>query len=218
MVLPVRRHFPALKVATPYRRVYLLPPMASPPPAGASPGRVPRVAADLMDPRPPVVAPSATVGEVARLLLERHLSGVPVMAETGEMLGLVTQADLVSRHAHVHFPFYLNVLGGVIPLGGERHFREDVRRIAGRTAADIMTTQPHTVQEDAPLDDVATQLAEGGIDPLVVVRGDRLAGLITRADLVRLVAMEEAAALPGPTAEASRAAPAVRKYPKPPPA
>jgi CBS domain-containing protein len=153
--------------------------------------RPPRVAADLMDAQPPMVSPQTSVGDVARLLVERHLSGVPVVTPTGELIGLVTQADLVTRHAHVHFPFYLNLLGGVIPFG-ERHFRQEMRRITGRTAADVMSEDPYTVDEDTPLEDIATRMAEDGIDPVVVVRGDKLAGLITREHLVRLVVSEEA--------------------------
>lgn len=156
----------------------------------------PQTAADLMDARPAVVFPTARVGAIARLLLERHLSGVPVVAETGEVLGIVTQGDLVTRHAHVHFPVFLNILGAAIPLSplrGEQQFQEDVRRVTGRTAADVMTkdVDDFVVSEETPLDDVATKMAREGIDPVIVLRGDRLAGVITRADLLRLVIVEE---------------------------
>lgn len=163
---------------------------SSPEPVDETP-RPPRVAADLMNAQPPAVSPQTSVGAIARLLVERHLSGVPVVAPSGELIGLVTQADLVTRHAHVHFPFYLNLLGGVIPLGGERRFREEMRRITGRTAADVMSEDPYSVDEDTPLEDVATRMAEDGIDPVLVVRGDKLAGLITREQIVRLVVAEE---------------------------
>jgi CBS domain-containing protein len=152
--------------------------------------RPPQVAADLMDPQPPTVGPETSVGEVARLLVEQHLSGVPVVAPSGEFIGLVTQSDLVSRHAHVHFPFYLTLLGGAIPLG-ERRFREEMRRITGRTAAELMSENPYTAREDTPLEDIASRMAKDGVDPVVVLRGDKLAGLITREQLVRLVVTEE---------------------------
>ena len=153
--------------------------------------RIPRVAADLMDPQPPAVSPTTSVGEVARLLLERHLSGVPVVAEGGELIGLVTQADLVTRHAHVHFPFYLNLLGGYIPVRGEHRFQEEMRRITGRTAADVMTEDPYVVDLDTPLEDIATRMAEDRVDPVVVLDGDKLAGLITRESIIKLVVFEE---------------------------
>jgi CBS domain-containing protein len=146
-----------------------------------------------MDAHPPTVGPETGVAEVARLLLEQHLSGVPVVAGDGRVLGVVTQADLVARHAYVHFPQYLSLLGNLIPLAGERRFREEVRRIAGRAAADVMTAKPYVVDEADPLQDVATRMAEDGIDPVIVAREGRLVGLITREHLVRLIATEESA-------------------------
>ena len=66
--------------------------------------------------------------------------------------------------------------------------------MVARTAGEIMTEKfsNHAVTEDTPLEDVAERLSKDGLNPLVVLRGDRLAGLITRTDLVRLVAVEEA--------------------------
>jgi CBS domain-containing protein len=156
----------------------------------------PRTAADLMDRRPATVPPTATVGQVARLLLERHVSGLPVVAESGEVIGLVKEADLVTRHATVHFPTYVSLFGMAVPLQTprqERELDEETRRIIGRTAAEVMTEDidPYVVSEDTPIGDVALKLAQDGLDPVVVLHGDRLAGLITRADLVRLVAFEE---------------------------
>jgi CBS domain-containing protein len=166
---------------------------AGAPATGATAGarRAPEVAADLMDPNPPVVSPATRVGDVARLLLEQHLPGVPVVDNAGRLQGVVTQADLVTRHARVHFPRYLAILGMPVRLGGERQFEEEMRHILGRTAADVMTTNPVTVAPTTPLDDVATLMAEKGADPVLVVQNDRLAGMITRADLVRLVVVEE---------------------------
>jgi CBS domain-containing protein len=165
--------------------------MTSSDPQSGTAGQPPSVVADLMDASPPTVRADTRVGDIARLLLDRNLSGVPVVNDAGEVVGLVTQSDLVTRHAHVHFPFYLNILGGVIPLRGEHRFQQEMRRVTGRTAADVMTTEVVTVGPDTPLDDVATLLAEEGHNPLPVLRGRRLVGLISRADLVRLVVVEE---------------------------
>jgi CBS domain-containing protein len=171
----------------------------TPPPAKPA---APRIAADLMDRQPAAVTPETRVGEVARLIVERRVSGVPVVAPSGEVIGLITEADLVTRHAHVHFPTYLSLFGMAIPLStrrGQRELDEETRRIVARTAAEIMKEdfQEHAVEEVTPLEDVAARLARTGTDPLVVLRGDRLAGLITRTALVRLVAVEEASEGPG---------------------
>ena len=67
--------------------------MSSEPPPAESRPEV-RTAADLMDRQPPAVLPDATVGDVARLIVERHVSGVPVVARSGEVVGLVTEGYL----------------------------------------------------------------------------------------------------------------------------
>jgi CBS domain-containing protein len=151
-----------------------------------------------MDRQPPVVRPDTLVGDVARLIVEHHTSGVPVLAESGEVVGLVTEADLVARHAHIHFPTYLALFGMVFPLSTPRAAREldeETQKVIGRTAADVMTDDygHHVVTEDTAVEDVAERLAEPGNDPLLVMRGDRLAGVITRTALVKLVVLEESA-------------------------
>jgi CBS domain-containing protein len=89
------------------------------------------------------------------------------------------------------------VLGGLIPLSGEPRFREEVRRISGRQAADVMTTEPYTVEADTPLEDIVTRTADHEADPALVLRQGRLVGLIIRADLVRLVVLEDQEPAPG---------------------
>jgi CBS domain-containing protein len=66
-----------------------------------------------------------------------------------------------------------------------------MRRVTGRTAAELMSENPYTAREDTPLEDIASRMAKDGVDPVVVLRGDKLAGLITREQLVRLVITEE---------------------------
>jgi CBS domain-containing protein len=168
---------------------------SSPPPEETAPV-APRFAADLMDRQHPQVRPDAVVGDVARLIVEHRVSGIPVLAESGEVVGLITEADLVARHARVHFPTYLSLFGMAIPLStprGARELDEETRKVVGRTASEVMTDDfgDHVVAEDTPVEDVAERLAEAGNDPLLVMRGDHLTGVITRTALVRLVVLEE---------------------------
>src|SRR5262249_8341912 len=138
-------------------------------------------------------------GEVARVLLDAHLSGVPVVADSGEVIGLVRLVDLVERHAKVHFPVYIALFGAPVnltPWRRQREFEDEAEHVLARTAAQVMTSgcDDFVVAEDTPLEDVAEKLARHHVDPVIVLRRDRLAGLITRADLVRLVAIEEGSA------------------------
>ena len=133
---------------------------------------------------------SAPVGQIARQLVENGVSGVPVTDDSGKLIGIVTESDLVVKHAHVHGPTYLGILGGVIPFESRRQ-DEEIRRALGVTAGDVMTTKAHSIDADADVDDAATIMVEEGAGTVVVVERGRVVGTISQADIVRLLVVEE---------------------------
>jgi CBS domain-containing protein len=149
------------------------------------------IASDLMTPHVLTVRPDTPVGEIVRLLTDHSISGVPVVDDSGRVVGIVTESDLIVRHARVHFPVYLPLLGEVIPLGNLRHLREELRRALGVTAGDVMSTPVRTVDVDTPLEDVVTLLVDRKLGRVPVLQDGELVGIITRADIVRLIAREE---------------------------
>jgi|DewCreStandDraft_5_1066085.scaffolds.fasta_scaffold00164_57 CBS domain-containing protein len=138
------------------------------------------------------VRPDTRVGEIARLMVEHAISGIPVVDDAGRVVGIVTESDLIVRHARLHFPVYLPILGEVIPIGNLRRLNAELRRALGTTAADVMTSPVRTVDVDTPLEEVVTLLVDHRIGRVPVLEQGRLAGIITRADIVRLIAREEA--------------------------
>ncbi|OQA41704.1 MAG: CBS domain protein [Chloroflexi bacterium ADurb.Bin325] len=79
---------------------------------------------------------------------------------------------------------YLPLLGAQIPLGGQREYREIVRRILGLTARDIMTTPVESVGPDTDLEEVATLMVEQKANPIPVLDEGRLVGIIGHTDLI----------------------------------
>jgi CBS domain-containing protein len=142
--------------------------------------------------RSPVIAvnPDTLVGQVARVLVENAMSAVPVTDDRGRLTGIVTESDLVVKHAHVHGPTYLGILGGVIPFETRRQ-DEEIRRALGVTAADVMTTKVHSIAPDADVDDAATIMVEERAQTLAVVEDGRVIGTISQGDIVRLLVVEE---------------------------
>lgn len=130
------------------------------------------------------VPPEMPVIDVARLLTEKRISGVPVVGEVG-LMGIITEGDLVDRVKRVHLPTLVTILDAVIPLAGEHRYEEDLRKMAAATAADIMTTELTAVDEEAELEEVATLLSEEGASLLPVLRGDELVGIIGKRDIIR---------------------------------
>jgi predicted transcriptional regulator len=145
---------------------------------------------EIMTNNPVTVRPDATVAQVIEQVLARGLSGVPVLDTHGQLLGIITKRDLVARHAHPHVPLYLGILGGVLPIE-TRHNDEEMRRVLATTAGDLMTRDPLTIDADATVEDLADLMADHDANPVPVMEGDRLVGIASYEDILRLLATEE---------------------------
>lgn len=133
------------------------------------------------------------VADVARLLLKRGLSGLPVVDRTGTVRGLVTEGDVVAKHARPHVPLYLGILGYVIPIETQAR-DEEVRRVLAVTAGELMTNHVRTIAADAPVDDAATLMVDHDVNPIPVLEGDTLVGIVSRHDILRLLVREDESA------------------------
>jgi CBS domain-containing protein len=148
---------------------------------------------DYMTGDPLTVRRDASVEDVVRLLGENDLPGVPVVDELGGCVGIVTESDLVitdEEGEDLHIPHYIELMGGLIPLEPLRKFEERLRKAAAATAADLMTSPAVTVDADDPVRKAARIIAESGHNRLPVEEEGRLAGVITRADVLRAMAAE----------------------------
>lgn len=139
------------------------------------------------------VTPDTPVAQIARLLCQKHISGVPVVDDTGKVVGIVTEIDLIKRHAQIHFPIYLPLFDSRIFLESPRRYREDVRRALGTTAQEIMTQPVNTATPDTDIEDIATLMVDKRANPIPILdaRG-ALVGIVSHTDIVRLVEQAEA--------------------------
>ena len=145
---------------------------------------------DYMDSDPMTVRPDASVEDVARVLGENELHGVPVTEEDGSVVGIVTENDLVigDDEGDLHIPAYIELFGGLIFLGRLQRFEQRMKKAVAATAAQMMTADPRTVGPDDDVHDAAHVMVETGHNRIPVVQGGRLVGVISRADVVRALA------------------------------
>ena len=141
-------------------------------------------AIEVMTPNVITVEPDLSVRELAALLSQRGISGVPVVDTSGQMVGIVSEGDLLHR----------------TELGTEKSDKrrsswwleqyasdlaQDYVKSHGRTVKDIMTRDVVTVGEETSLADVATLLETRRIKRVPVMRGNEIVGIISRSNLVR---------------------------------
>jgi len=140
---------------------------------------------DIMQTGWPTLGPDHTVEDAIKLFAESGISGVPVV-EDGELVGIVTEGDLIFQDADVKAPGFLDILGGIIPLGNWEEYRREALKSAGVTVGEVMTEDPITVSPDATVAEAATLMAENKVKLLPVAEERRLRGVITRMNILTL--------------------------------
>jgi CBS-domain-containing membrane protein len=134
------------------------------------------------------VNPDTPVHEIARLLLERHISAVPVVDKQHHVIGIVSEGDLMRRpetQTERRASWWLGLLADADSLA-----REYVKS-HGRDAQSVMTRNVVTVTEDTELADIAQLLEKKRIKRVPVVHAGRLVGLISRANLIQGLAVSK---------------------------
>ena len=142
---------------------------------------------DLMTREVVHVRPDATLKDVARLLVEHRISGLPVCDDAGRVLGVVSEADILVRET------------GPAPREGllaqlfEDPRKSEAKKAAARTAAEAMSSPPITIDAYRVAAVAARRMLDEKVNrlPVVDIHG-KLVGIVTRADLVRAFVRSDA--------------------------
>jgi CBS domain-containing protein len=127
------------------------------------------------------VKPDESVTRAAPLMLENKISGLPVVDDKGQLVGIVTEGDFLRRGelgTQRQRPRWLEFL-----LGPGRLAAEYVQT-SGRKVAQIMTPEPKTITPETPLEEVVRLMERHRIKRLPVVQDGKLVGIVSRADLL----------------------------------
>jgi CBS domain-containing protein len=146
-------------------------------------------ASDVMTTNVITVSPATTVQDLAALLGSHGISGVPVVDSVGNLVGIVSEGDLLFRAE-------MQVQRRTVPrrprwfdaLGGEWDSAQNYVKSHGRTVGDVMTRDVETVLETTGLDEVASMLETKRVKRVPVLRDRKVVGIISRANLVRALA------------------------------
>lgn len=150
------------------------------------------LAKDIMTKEVITIGPEDTVKDAAKLLADHKISGLPVVNDRREVVGIVSEGDFIVRSQKLKVPSYIQILGGVIYLDDPRDFKEELRKVAAYLVKDIMTEEVETVDEDTEVEELATIMFEEGVNRIPVVNADnKLVGIVSRADIVRSLAQKE---------------------------
>ena len=131
------------------------------------------------------VSPDMTVEELGRLFIEKNISGAPVVNESGDIRGMVTENDLVAQDKRLHIPTLLRLFDAYIALEPPSLIKEELRKMSARTVDEICTREVISVGEEAQMEDVATIMTEKRVHIVPVVKGKKLLGIIGRHEIIK---------------------------------
>ena len=142
-------------------------------------------AKDVMTTKVLTVTEETTVEELARLFEERGVNAMPVLDPAGDLVGIVTQTDLVEQDKPLHIPTVISIFDWVIYLESEKNFKDEVAKITARTVGSLCARDVVTCSPETPVSEIAEMMVEHKAHLIPVVEGKTLLGVVARLDIIR---------------------------------
>jgi CBS domain-containing protein len=143
------------------------------------------------------VTPDAPILEAANTMLRWHVSGLPVVDAAGKLVGIISEGDFIRRSeigTQRKRGRWLKFLLGAGATATD-YVQEHCRNVS-----DVMTRDPLSITENATLEEIVASMETNGVKRLPVMRGDKIVGIVSRANLLQAVA-SLAREIPDPTAD-----------------
>ena len=128
--------------------------------------------------------PETTVEELARLLIEHKISGVPVVEDGNKLIGVVTENDLIKKNARFHIPTIIRLFDAYFLLNSGK-VEEEIRKMVAGTVDEICNKDIVSLTEESTLEEIATIMSEKHIHLLPVLRDSMVVGIVGKADIVK---------------------------------
>ncbi len=149
-------------------------------------------AKDFMEKYVFTVPPSITIHELIRAFVSHNVSAIPVVDEDDTLLGIVSEGDLLYKKVRPRIPQYIDILGGTLYYCGYGRYAKSFRKMLATEAAEIMTRDVRCVTPETEMSVITTLMVDEHLKVVPVVsENNRLVGLITRHDILTVLALTE---------------------------
>ncbi len=142
---------------------------------------------DIMTQNPVTVSPDTEITQAAKLLLENRINGLPVVDDSGQLMGIICQSDLIAQQKKIPLPSFFTFLDGFIFTKSMKQIEKEAQKIAATTVYQAMTKNPVTVKPDTGIETVAELMVDKNFHTLPVIDQGRLVGIVGKEDVLRTV-------------------------------
>ena len=142
-------------------------------------------ARDIMTKEILTVYPDTEIIQAAKLMLDKHISGLPVVDKEGHLKGIICQSDLMAQQRKIPLPSFFILLDSAISLTSPQQIENEVRKMSAVKVSDAMTPDPITVDPETGLEEIATLMVKHNIHTVPVLDRSWLVGIIGKEDILR---------------------------------
>ena len=142
-------------------------------------------ARDIMKKNVIFVSKEEKVKDIVSILMQNHVSGVPVVDNNKQLVGIVTEKDLITKEKGLNISSYLEFVASILFIDGEIPYKQKYRHLNYLTASDIMSSPVYAVHVDATIGEIASIMVNRRINRIPVINErNQLVGIIGRSDLL----------------------------------
>lgn len=153
---------------------------------------MPKTIAEVMSRDPIVVRAETPLKEAIQILAERRISGLPVVDSGDQLVGIISETDLMWQQTGVTPPAYIMFLDSVIYLQNPADYERDLHKALGQTVGDVMSKNPITITPEKTVREAAKIMHDRSVHRLPVLdSAGQVIGILTRGDIVRAMAAEQ---------------------------
>lgn len=131
------------------------------------------------------VSEDTDLKDLAKLFVEKNVNALPVVDSAGQLVGMVSQNDLVEQDRPLHIPTVISLFDWVIYLESPKKFTEEVAKVSARKVGEICSREVVTCEQETPVSEIANLMVEHKAHLIPVLDDGQLTGVVARLDIVR---------------------------------
>lgn len=129
--------------------------------------------------------PGTSIRELAELFVTHRIGSVPVVDTDGKLSGIVTESDLIEMGKNLHLPTVITLFDWVIYLESEKSLERELKKMGGKTVADLCQAEVFTITPDSDISVAADLMSKHHVNALPVVQDGTMVGIVSRIDIIR---------------------------------
>jgi len=142
-------------------------------------------AGDIMTKEIHTVHQDTEITALAKKFVEYNVNAMPVVDDSGALVGMVTQTDLVEQDKPLHIPTVISLFDWVIYLESPKKFTEEVRKVTARRVGEICGRDVVTCVPDDLVSTIASLMVDNKVHLVPVMSDNRMVGVVSRLDIIR---------------------------------